>query len=176
MYVVHQTISYILPAIAFFLLNKPHDCFKCFGKDPDRVFSISQLTKQEQTALRLKQKYGQEVNFEHLNKSDLEIEVSFNTSRSMRNTKTKVTTLRDLYETKQSRGTIVNDKSLLIESKDPLVFPTIDEHDFIEKMAGPLMTSHSSINSNARFTRKIESGSLPLLLQSPKHSKPGKQN
>ena len=69
---------------------------RCFGKDPDRIFSISQLTKHEQTALRLKQKYGQEVNFEQLNMSDLEIEVSFNTSRSMRNTKTKVTTMKDL--------------------------------------------------------------------------------
>ena len=34
-------VIYLLPIWAFFLLNVPHDCFKCLGKDPDRIFSQS---------------------------------------------------------------------------------------------------------------------------------------
>ena len=35
-----------LPIIwAFFLLNTPHDCFRCLGKDPDRIFSIYQYNR-----------------------------------------------------------------------------------------------------------------------------------
>ena len=30
----------ILPIIGFLLLNWPHDCYRCLGKDPDRTFSI----------------------------------------------------------------------------------------------------------------------------------------
>lgn len=32
-----------LPFLAFLIVNQlypPHDCFKCFGKDPDRRYSI----------------------------------------------------------------------------------------------------------------------------------------
>ena len=29
-----------VPMISFLLLNKPHDCYRCLGKDPDRIFSI----------------------------------------------------------------------------------------------------------------------------------------
>ena len=29
----------VLPIIVFFLLDQPHDCFICLGKDPDRIFS-----------------------------------------------------------------------------------------------------------------------------------------
>ena len=37
-----KTAAISLPVIwAFFLLDKPHDCFRCLGKDPDRIFSIS---------------------------------------------------------------------------------------------------------------------------------------
>ena len=37
-----QTCLVDLPVFwAFFLLNQPHDCFRCLGKDPDRVFSIT---------------------------------------------------------------------------------------------------------------------------------------
>ena len=34
-------LQYLLPIWAFLLLNTPHDCFKCLGKDPDRIFSVS---------------------------------------------------------------------------------------------------------------------------------------
>ena len=40
----------MLPIIAFLLSNTlypPHDCFKCFGKDPERRYSVYQYTKEE---------------------------------------------------------------------------------------------------------------------------------
>ena len=35
----------LVPFLAFFLLDQPHDCFVCLGKDPDRIYSSLQLTK-----------------------------------------------------------------------------------------------------------------------------------
>ena len=29
----------ILPFIAFLVLNRPHDCYRCVGKDPERKYS-----------------------------------------------------------------------------------------------------------------------------------------
>lgn len=29
----------LLPVVLFLLLDRPHDCFVCLGKDPDRVYS-----------------------------------------------------------------------------------------------------------------------------------------
>ena len=37
----------LLPFIFYFTLNRPHDCFICLGKDPDRRFSKFQLTRTE---------------------------------------------------------------------------------------------------------------------------------
>ena len=33
-------MSNLIPVVVFVLLDKPHDCFECFGKDPSRVYSI----------------------------------------------------------------------------------------------------------------------------------------
>ena len=30
----------LIPFVIYFLLQKPHDCFVCLGKDPDRRFSM----------------------------------------------------------------------------------------------------------------------------------------
>jgi len=30
----------IMPLTIFLVFYKPHDCFRCFGKNPDQVFSI----------------------------------------------------------------------------------------------------------------------------------------
>ena len=38
---------YLFPIWAFFLFNDPHDCFRCLGKDPDRIFSIKQYNRDE---------------------------------------------------------------------------------------------------------------------------------
>ena len=32
-------IAVLLPIIVFFLLDQPHDCFTCLGKDPDHLYS-----------------------------------------------------------------------------------------------------------------------------------------
>jgi len=29
----------LIPMGAFFILNKPHDCYMCLGKDPERIYS-----------------------------------------------------------------------------------------------------------------------------------------
>ena len=36
----------LIPFMAFYTFNRPHDCFVCLGKDPDRVYSSLQLTGQ----------------------------------------------------------------------------------------------------------------------------------
>lgn len=37
----------LLPFLFFFALNDPHDCFQCLGKDPERRYSVFQLTQRE---------------------------------------------------------------------------------------------------------------------------------
>ena len=37
----------LIPFLTFYLLDRPHDCFECLGKDPDRIYSSLQLTKLE---------------------------------------------------------------------------------------------------------------------------------
>lgn len=36
----------LIPFMAFYTFNRPHDCFVCLGKDPDRIYSSLQLTGQ----------------------------------------------------------------------------------------------------------------------------------
>jgi hypothetical protein len=48
--IVITSLVEISPYLIFLAVNtvyKPHDCFKCFGKDPERKFSIYQYTKDE---------------------------------------------------------------------------------------------------------------------------------
>lgn len=40
MYLIETVFVYLVPVWAFYLFTVPHDCYKCLGKDPDRVFSI----------------------------------------------------------------------------------------------------------------------------------------
>ena len=61
-YFLETCFVYLLPIVAFLILNDPHDCFRCLGKDPDRIFSISQFTKLEFKALKLRQKFGKTAN------------------------------------------------------------------------------------------------------------------
>ena len=42
----------------FLAFDDPHDCFKCFGKDPDRNYSKFQLTKEECAMRRMAAKYS----------------------------------------------------------------------------------------------------------------------
>ena len=34
-----EIVSILMPIITFLAFDDPHDCFKCFGKDPDRNYS-----------------------------------------------------------------------------------------------------------------------------------------
>ena len=52
--------SRYVPIMAFLVLNWPHDCYRCLGKDPDRIFSIHQLTKEEKTLREIRNKYGEQ--------------------------------------------------------------------------------------------------------------------
>ena len=40
-------LAELVPFISYLWLNEPHDCFRCLGKDPDRRYSIFQLTRRE---------------------------------------------------------------------------------------------------------------------------------
>lgn len=47
---IPATLVEILPYLIFLTVSQlflPHDCFRCFGKDPERKFSIYQFTKEE---------------------------------------------------------------------------------------------------------------------------------
>jgi hypothetical protein len=47
---IPATLVEILPYLIFLTVSQlflPHDCFRCFGKDPERKFSVYQFTKEE---------------------------------------------------------------------------------------------------------------------------------
>ena len=56
LWIVDFTI--LIPPVTFFFLDNPHDCFVCFGKDPDRIYSIFQLTREDRTNRKLKARLG----------------------------------------------------------------------------------------------------------------------
>ena len=49
----------LLPFTLYFILQRPHDCFVCLGKDPDRRFSMFQLTRRETQIREAQMKFGQ---------------------------------------------------------------------------------------------------------------------
>ena len=53
-----MTLLELIPFLAFFIFNRPHDCFICLGKDPERIYSSLQLTTQEQESRRMWVKYS----------------------------------------------------------------------------------------------------------------------
>lgn len=50
--------QYLVPVVFFLLIDKPHDCFQCLGKDPDRIYSSFQLKKSERIARKMFAKYS----------------------------------------------------------------------------------------------------------------------
>ena len=46
-----SNVSCLIPVLTFLVLDRPHDCFRCVAKDPDHIYSIFQLTR-EQRLLR----------------------------------------------------------------------------------------------------------------------------
>ena len=51
-------VAELLPFVFYFWLNNPHDCFHCVGKDPDRRFSVFQLTRRELLIREHQAQYG----------------------------------------------------------------------------------------------------------------------
>ena len=51
-------VASLLPFLSYFWLHEPHDCFTCVGKDPDRRYSIFQLTRRENLILEHQVQYG----------------------------------------------------------------------------------------------------------------------
>lgn len=52
------TLIELAPFLTFYLLDKPHDCFVCLGKDPDRIYSSFQLTRAQRNERKMFIKYG----------------------------------------------------------------------------------------------------------------------
>lgn len=53
-----STFMILLPVTLFLLFDNPHDCFVCLGKDPDRIYSIFQLSKEVRVKRKMKAKYN----------------------------------------------------------------------------------------------------------------------
>ena len=128
---IETCLVYLLPVVAFLLLNDPHDCFRCLGKDPDRVFSIQQYSKIELKHLRLRQKFGKQANLLVVEQSYLEAEVRFATMATQ-----QVGASENQGANRISTDRNSSEDQLLIIESDPLVFQSIDEHDFIRGVAG----------------------------------------
>ena len=48
----------LLPLVTFMVLDDPHDCFMCLGKDPERVYSSHQLSRKELAERKMVAKYS----------------------------------------------------------------------------------------------------------------------
>ena len=59
----------LLPVLTFYVLDAPHDCFACLGKDPDRIYSIFQLTTEQRTRREAVAKFNS-ADFNALTRSD----------------------------------------------------------------------------------------------------------
>ena len=60
-YSLYFNLMTILPVIVFFLLNEPHDCFTCLGKNPDHIYSIYQFTLEERAIRKMEAKYSSKM-------------------------------------------------------------------------------------------------------------------
>ena len=65
-------MSILIPVIVFVVLDEPHDCFVCLGKDPERVYSIFQLKREEKYERTLSAKFGKALT-ESLRRNNLNI-------------------------------------------------------------------------------------------------------
>ena len=62
--------SQLIAIWAFLIFNRPHDCFECLGKDPQRNYSMFQYGKREQMLKKMKAKHGS-VKVSNLTDEDL---------------------------------------------------------------------------------------------------------
>ena len=63
-YITYSTTAFLflIPFFIFLAFNKPHDCFKCLGKDPERRYSIFQFNKFEREQRRMSVDVRDKVN------------------------------------------------------------------------------------------------------------------
>ena len=54
--IVVSNLIYMTPVLVYFIMNEPHDCYVCLGKDPDRIYSSFQLTLEERAKRQLRAK------------------------------------------------------------------------------------------------------------------------
>ena len=54
--IIYENFFLMIPILAYFWLNEPHDCYVCLGKDPDRIYSSFQLTLEERARRQLRAK------------------------------------------------------------------------------------------------------------------------
>ena len=54
-------IMTLLPVASFLILNEPHDCFACLGKDPDRIYSRHQLNSEERARRSLRVRFNNTI-------------------------------------------------------------------------------------------------------------------
>ena len=57
-FVIETIVVYLLPIWSYMVLEQPHDCFRCLGKDPDRKFSQFQMSHTELMVRKMKSKFG----------------------------------------------------------------------------------------------------------------------
>ena len=59
---LRYTMILMLPVVTYFMLNEPHDCYMCYGKDPDRVYSSFQLSLEDRAKRHFRARFN--VDFE----------------------------------------------------------------------------------------------------------------
>ena len=60
MFQLISTVTLLLPIFVYFCLNDPHDCFICLGKDPDRIYSIFQLSWEDRERRKCIARFNQD--------------------------------------------------------------------------------------------------------------------
>ena len=54
-------VNLMLPVVAFLCFDDPHDCFRCMGKDPDRIYSSFQMTLEDRVVRRMNTRLSKEA-------------------------------------------------------------------------------------------------------------------
>ena len=57
-YFAYLDLVILIPVLTFLAFDKPHDCFTCLAKDPDRNYSIFQLSLEERVRRKMMAKFS----------------------------------------------------------------------------------------------------------------------
>ena len=55
---VYFNSALLTPVVTFLIFDEPHDCFSCLSKDPDRAYSIYQLSLEERIRRKMVAKFS----------------------------------------------------------------------------------------------------------------------